>query len=443
MKISIFGAGYVGLVTGVCLAELGYDVLCVDVDTKKLTALKQGESPIYEPGLTEMLQRNIAAQRINFTDDIALAVQHGLLIFIAVGTPSAANGSADLRYVYEVAKNIGAHITDYRVVINKSTVPLGTAEEVKTIIAAELQHRQLSVDFAVVSNPEFLKEGAAIQDFMQPDRIIIGADEPRALALMRKLYLPFIDHGRRFLAMDIRSAELTKYAANAFLATKISFINEMSRLAEKVDADIEWVRQGIGLDPRIGEQFLFAGSGYGGSCFPKDVRALKQIADQAGTTSHILTAVEDVNLEQKQILAHKVARYFQDQLQHKTIALWGLAFKPNTDDMREASSRVLMEMLWQQGVKIQAYDPVAMPETQKIYGARHDLKLCQTAEQALEGADALVIVTEWQQFRQPDFAIIKQKLHSPVIFDGRNLFDPQQMAELGFTYYAMGRGRVA
>lgn len=442
MKVTVYGAGYVGLVTGVCFAELGHKVLCVDVDANKITKLCEGISPIYEPSLTEMLQRQLELKQIAFTTDTSLAVQHGEFHFIAVGTPSDVDGSADLSYVLAVAKSIGQHLEKESIVINKSTVPVGSAIKVKEIIQTELSRRNVSIPFFVVSNPEFLKEGHAVRDFMHPDRIIIGADNPKVIAKMEKLYAPIVDKDERFIVMDIASAELTKYAANAFLATKISFMNAMSRLAEQVGADIEQIRIGMGTDQRIGPQFLFAGCGYGGACFPKDVRALKKLAEQHKVENQILTAVEDVNVQQKQILGMKILRYFNQDLKNKVVALWGLAFKPNTNDMREASSRVLMETLWQAGAIVQAYDPVAMVEAKEIYGERNDLKLCSSAEKALEGADVLAIVTEWQEFRTPDFQLIKQKLRCPVIFDGRNLYDPKQLAAHGFDYFGIGRSGV-
>lgn len=442
MKITIYGAGYVGLVTAVCFAELGNNVLCVDIDENKIAQLRHGESPIYEPGLTDLLQRNLLANRITFTQDIVAAAQHGLYQFIAVGTPSDSDGSADLRFVLAVAKTIGQHLQQYAIVINKSTAPVGTAEKIREVIKQELQQRNSSLAFDVVSNPEFLKEGHAINDFMEPDRIVIGADNVHAIEKMRQLYASFIDFEHRFIVMDIASAELTKYAANAFLATKISFINEVSQLAERVGADIEQVRIGIGSDPRIGFQFLYAGCGFGGACFPKDVRALKKLAEQYQLDNQILAAVENVNNKQKQMLLTKMQKYFNHQLSNKVIALWGLSFKPNTDDMREASSRILMESLWASGAVVQAYDPIAMQEAKRLYGERDNLKLCQTAEQTLEGADALAIVTEWQEFRDPNFSLIKEKLKYPVIFDGRNLYDPETLATQGFTYYGIGRGVI-
>ncbi len=442
MKITIFGAGYVGLVTGVCFAELGNDVFCVDVDQNKVDRLQSGEPLIYEPDLAEMLTRNLAQGRINFTTDVAQAAKHGVVQFIGVGTPSADNGAADLSYVLAVAKSIGQHITDYCVIVNKSTVPVGTSQKVREEINKALQQRKLQITFDVVSNPEFLREGAAIKDFMNPDRVIVGANRDEPIAIMKQLYAPLITDPQRFIVMDTSSAELSKYAANAFLATKISFINEMSRIAERAGADIEAIRLGMTTDHRIGPHFLFAGCGYGGSCFPKDVRALQHSAEQLGLQPHILNAVEKVNQEQKQILAHKIQHYFANQLTNKVIAIWGLAFKPNTNDMREASSRNLMEALWLHGAKIQAYDPVANHEANMIYGERADLQLCDDPIAALEKADALAILTEWPQFREADLALIKSKLRHPVIFDGRNLFEPANVAAAGLTYYGIGRQSI-
>jgi len=438
MKVTIYGSGYVGLVTGACLAEVGNDVLCVDVDPAKIEMLNQGRVPIYEPGLDRMVQENSRAGRLRFTLDPAEGVAHGLFQFIAVGTPPDEDGSADLQHVLAVARTIGEHLEDYRVVVNKSTVPVGTADRVREAIDATLAERGAQRDFDVVSNPEFLKEGAAIGDFMKPDRIIVGTDNPRTAELMRALYAPFNRNHDRLLAMDIRSAELTKYAANAMLATKISFMNELSNMAERLGADIEQVRVGIGSDPRIGYQFIYPGAGYGGSCFPKDVKALERIARDIDYDAQLLSAVEAVNDRQKRVLFDKISRHFGD-VRGKTVALWGLAFKPNTDDMREASSRVLMETLWEAGARVQAYDPVAMDECRRIYGERDDLVLAESAADALEGADALTVITEWQEFRSPDFEQIRASLREPVIFDGRNLYDPARLASLGFTYYAIGR----
>jgi UDPglucose 6-dehydrogenase len=440
MRITIFGSGYVGLVTGACLADAGNNVVCVDVDEAKIAMLQRGELPIHEPGLDAVVKRNFDAGRLHFTTSAKEGVQHGLFQLIAVGTPPDEDGSADLRYVLAVARSIGEHMTEYKVVITKSTVPVGTADKVREAVAASLAGRQAAVPFDTVSNPEFLKEGAAINDFMKPDRVVIGTDSERATELLRSLYEPFTHNRDRMIVMDVRSAELTKYAANAMLATKISFMNELANLAEHFGADIEAVRQGIGSDPRIGYAFIYPGVGYGGSCFPKDVQALKRSADEVGYEASVLTAVESVNNRQKHVLFNKIKAHFGD-LRGKTIALWGLAFKPNTDDMREAASRVLMESLWSAGAKVRAYDPVAMPECLRIYGKRDDLVLCKSSPEVLEGADALAIVTEWREFRSPDFDAIKSVLRTPAIFDGRNLYDPAQMARAGFSYYAIGRGK--
>ena len=439
MKVTIYGSGYVGLVTGACLAQVGNDVLCVDIDPDKIEMLKRGESPIYEPGLTEMLQSNQAAGRLNFTLDPAEGVAHGLFQFIAVGTPPDEDGSADLQHVLAVAGSIGKHLDEYRIIVNKSTVPVGTADRVREHTRKILEQRGSKVEFDVVSNPEFLKEGAAIDDFMRPDRIVIGTDNPRTTELLRALYAPFNRNRDRIIAMDIRSAELTKYAANSLLATKISFMNELSNIAELLGADIEAVRNGIGSDPRIGYQFIYPGAGYGGSCFPKDVRALERTAVENGYTPELLRAVEAVNFRQKQKLPEKIRQHYDGDLEGRTFALWGLAFKPNTDDMREASSRTLMEALWEQGASVRAYDPEAREETRRIYGERPDLTLCDSPEQALENADALVVITEWNLFRSPDFEMIGKRLKAPVIFDGRNLYDPDMLAAQGFTYYSIGR----
>jgi len=441
MKITIFGSGYVGLVTGACLADAGNHVVCVDVDTAKIERLRAGDIPIHEPGLDAVVKRTVAAGRLRFTTDAADGVAHGLFQLIAVGTPPDEDGSADLRYVLAVARTIGTHMNEYKVVITKSTVPVGTADKVRAAVAASLAERGAVIEYDTVSNPEFLKEGAAIADFMKPDRVIVGTDSARATELMRSLYEPFTLNRDRMIVMDIRSAELTKYAANAMLATKISFMNELANLAEHFSADIEQVRIGIGSDPRIGYAFIYPGVGYGGSCFPKDVQALARSASEVGYDAAILTAVEAVNGRQKQVLFNKIQAHFGPDLRGKTIAVWGLAFKPNTDDMREAPSRVLLEALWAAGARVRAYDPVAMPETARIYGSRPDLVLCATSPEALAGSDALAIVTEWQEFRSPDFPTIKATLKAPVIFDGRNLYDPVQMARAGFSYYAIGRGK--
>jgi UDPglucose 6-dehydrogenase len=440
MRITIFGSGYVGLVTGACLADAGNHVVCVDIDEGKVAMLQRGEVPIHEPGLDAVVKRNFEAGRLHFTTDAQEGVRHGLFQLIAVGTPPDEDGSADLRYVLAVARTIGEHMSEYKLVVTKSTVPVGTADKVREAVKASLAARHAKIDFDMVSNPEFLKEGAAIGDFMRPDRVIIGTDSERATELLRSLYEPFTHNRDRMIVMDVRSAELTKYAANAMLATKISFMNELANLAEHFGADIESVRQGIGSDPRIGYAFIYPGVGYGGSCFPKDVKALKRSADEVGYEATVLTAVEAVNNRQKHVLFKKIEAHFGD-LRGKTIALWGLAFKPNTDDMREAASRVLMESLWSAGATVRAYDPVAMPECARIYGSRRDLVLCKTSPDVLTGADALAIVTEWREFRSPDFEAIKHTLRTPAIFDGRNLYDPEHMARLGFSYYAIGRGR--
>ncbi|WP_309637984.1 UDP-glucose/GDP-mannose dehydrogenase family protein [Methylibium sp.] len=440
MKITVVGTGYVGLVTGACLAEMGNHVLCLDVDTDKIAALRQGVIPIYEPNLEDMVRRNAAAQRLEFTTDTDRAVAHGTLQFIAVGTPPDEDGSADLRHVIAAAEAIGARMTDYKVVIDKSTVPVGTAERVREVVAAALARRGVAVDFAVVSNPEFLKEGAAVNDFMRPDRVVIGADDERAVLLMRALYSPYVRNRDRVLVMDVKSAEFTKYAANAMLATRISFMNELARVAEVVGADIELVRQGIGSDPRIGTQFLYAGCGYGGSCFPKDVKALIHSGGQAGHELKLLKAVEAVNETQKRVLADKVVARFGADLTGRRFALWGLAFKPGTDDLREAPSRVLIEQLTQRGAEIVAYDPVAMNEARRVMSLQPRLHYAESANAALAGADALVIVTEWKEFRSPDFDAIRHSLREPVVFDGRNLFEPTLMKTLGIEYHAIGRG---
>lgn len=440
MNVTIYGSGYVGLVTGACLANVGNHVLCVDIDPEKIERLKRGETPIFEPGLDQLIKDNANAGRLRFTLDPNDGVKHGLFQFIAVGTPPDEDGSADLSHVLTVARSIALELSEYRIIVNKSTVPVGTADRVRQTIRAALAERNTDIEFDVVSNPEFLKEGAAIEDFIRPDRIIVGTDNPRTAELMRVLYAPFNRSHDRMLVMDIRSAELTKYAANAMLATKISFMNELANIAEQLGADVEHVRIGIGSDPRIGYAFIYPGCGYGGSCFPKDVKALVHTAQGVDYPPTLLTAVEAVNDQQKQRLFDKLNIYFKGELSNRTFALWGLAFKPNTDDMREASSRLLMERLWQQGAKVRAYDPVAMDECHRLYGTREDLCLCERAEEALEGADALIIVTEWNEFRSPDFDHIKATLRQPTIFDGRNLYDPALMQRLGLNYYAIGRG---
>ncbi|AHF03065.1 UDP-glucose 6-dehydrogenase [Marichromatium purpuratum 984] len=439
MEVTIFGSGYVGLVTGACLAEVGNDVLCIDVDPDKIDLLNNGGVPIYEPGLDELIRNNREAGRLRFSTDAEAGVKHGLFQFIAVGTPPDEDGSADLQYVLSVARTIGQHMDGYRILVDKSTVPVGTADKVADTVRSALSERGQSADFDVVSNPEFLKEGAAIEDFMRPDRIIVGTDNPRTAELLRALYAPFNRNRDRLMVMDVRSAELTKYAANAMLATKISFMNELSNIAEIVGADIEKVRVGIGSDPRIGYQFIYPGCGYGGSCFPKDVRALERTARGVGYEPQLLQAVEAVNFRQKELLFDKLKAQFDGDLAGRTIALWGLAFKPNTDDMREASSRVLMESLWAAGAKVQAFDPVAMDEARRLYGERPDLVLAEDATAALVGADALVIVTEWTQFRSPNFRLIRDTLTRPLLLDGRNILDPQQATAAGLTYLSIGR----
>jgi UDPglucose 6-dehydrogenase len=453
MKLSIFGTGYVGLVSGACLAEVGHHVVCMDVDPVKIENLKKGILPIWEPGLEALVERNVKEGRLQFTTDTARAVQHGLVQFIAVGTPPDEDGCADLQYVLAVVKNIATHMTDYKVIVNKSTVPVGTADKVAATITAVLTSRGSAIasevrqsmppvpNFDVISNPEFLKEGAAVNDFLKPDRIIIGTQSEQAKAIMRELYEPFNRSHDRTLYMDVRSAELTKYAANAMLATKISFMNEMANLAERLGADIEEVRKGMGADPRIGYHFIYPGCGYGGSCFPKDVQALAHTGKQVGYDAQLLQAVEAVNNRQKASLFVKLAQHFggDAQLRGKTIAVWGMAFKPNTDDMRAAPSRVLMEALWQAGAKVQGFDPVAMQEVTRIYGKNPKLTLCSDKYAALENADALVICTEWQQFRAPDFAEMATRMRNKVIVDGRNLYQPQKLQAEGWAYLSVGR----
>ncbi len=441
MRVSIFGTGYVGLVTGTCLAEVGHEVVCVDVDAAKVEGLARGVVPIYEPGLAPMVKSNHAAGRLRFTTDAAPAIAHGDVVFIAVGTPPDEDGSADLQYVLAVARSIGRHLERPAVIVDKSTVPVGTADKVRAAVAAELAARGADIAFEVVSNPEFLKEGDAVADCMRPDRIVIGASSPAAIEKMKRLYAPFNRNHERIVVMDVRAAELTKYAANAMLATKISFMNEIANIAERVGADIEQVRRGIGSDPRIGWHFIYPGAGYGGSCFPKDVQALSRIAQQYGMKPLLLDAVEAVNAAQKGHLFELVVRHYDGEVKGKTFAVWGLAFKPDTDDMREASSRRLLAQLWDAGAKVRAYDPEAGAEARRIFGERADLALCGSAEEALEGADALVVVTEWKQFRSPDFASLKARLADAVVFDGRNLYDPSEPEAAGLAYYGIGRGR--
>jgi UDPglucose 6-dehydrogenase len=441
MRVTIFGSGYVGLVTGACLADTGNHVICVDVDAAKIERLNRGEVPIHEPGLDALIKRNAQAGRLEFTTDAVKGVEHGLYQLIAVGTPPGEDGSADLRHVLSVARTIGTHMSRYCLVITKSTVPVGTADKVREELVRTLAERGVKMDFDVVSNPEFLKEGAAISDFIKPDRVVIGTDNPRPTEYMRALYEPFIRNHDRLIVMDIRSSELTKYAANAMLATKISFMNELANIAERVGADIEKVRIGIGSDPRIGYSFIYPGTGYGGSCFPKDVQALIRSAHEAGHEPQILSAVESVNTRQKQVLFQKMLRYFTDGLKGRTLALWGLAFKPHTDDMREAPSRTLIELLLNAGARVRAYDPIAGSEARRLYAGVKGFTLMQDAYEAVQGADGLAIVTEWQEFRSPDFERLRELLKAPVIFDGRNLYDPAMVSRFGLAYYAIGRGQ--
>jgi UDPglucose 6-dehydrogenase len=436
----VFGSGYVGLVTGACFAEAGNNVLCVDIDAGKVARLQKGEIPIHEPGLDVIVRRNFEKGRLKFTTSAEEGIAHGLFQFIAVGTPPEEDGSADLSHVLAVAETIGRHMTEYRIVVDKSTVPVGTADKVRERIEQTLGERGAKVEFDVVSNPEFLKEGAAVADFMKPDRVVVGTDNPRTAELLKTLYDPFTRNRDRMIVMDVRSAELTKYAANAMLATKISFMNEMANLAERMGADIEKVRVGIGSDPRIGYSFIYPGAGYGGSCFPKDVKALVHSAGEHDFDATLLKSVEAVNKRQKQFLFRKIHAFFDGNLKGKTIAIWGLAFKPNTDDMREAPSRELMEALWAAGARVRAYDPVAMDETRRIYGDRKDLMLVDDQDKALDGADALAIVTEWQEFRSPDFETLRDQLKHAAIFDGRNIYEPGMVKSFGLRYFGVGRG---
>lgn len=440
MNITIFGTGYVGLVTGACLAESGNTVYCVDVDEKKIAGLQKGIIPIYEPGLDDLVEQNTAAGRLRFTTDAQEGIDHGRFIFIAVGTPPKDDGSSDLRFVEAVATTIGEKLTFPAIVINKSTVPVGTADRVREIIAAKLSERGADVAFDVVSNPEFLKEGAAIDDFQRPDRIIVGAESPESIEAMRQLYAPFNRNHNRFMVMDIRSAELTKYAANAMLATKISFMNEIANIAERVGANIESVRVGIGSDERIGYNFIYAGIGYGGSCFPKDVRALVNTAQSVGYEPQLISSIEDVNQRQKKVMLKKITDVYGEDLRGKTFAMWGLAFKPKTDDMRDAPSREIIEGLWNLGARVQAYDPEAMDSAEQLYGESDQFQLAQSREDALVNADALIIATEWRQFRSPDWELLRSRLKDPVIFDGRNIYDPERVKREGFTYYGVGLG---
>ncbi len=439
LKVTVVGSGYVGLVSGACLADSGNDVLCVDIDERKIGMLRAGGIPIFEPGLEAMVKRNAEAGRLQFTTDVAEGVRHGAIQFIAVGTPPGEDGSADLQYVVAAARTIGRHLDHYCVVVDKSTVPVGTAEKVKAAIAEELAARGSKQEFAVVSNPEFLKEGAAIEDFLKPDRIVVGSDDDRATQLMRQLYQPFQRNHERMIVMDVKSAELTKYAANAMLATRISFMNELANLAERVGADIERVRQGIGSDPRIGYHFLYAGTGYGGSCFPKDVKALQRTGQAAGLKLRILDAVEEANEAQKSVLLEKLDRRYGDDLKGMTIAMWGLAFKPNTDDMREAPSLVIIEGLLARGATVVAYDPVAQEEAHRTLGDRPGISYASTPMGALVGADILMIVTEWKEFRSPDFEAIAARVKRKAIFDGRNMYDPPMVREYGLEYHGIGR----
>lgn len=440
MDITIFGTGYVGLVTGACLAESGNTVYCVDVDEKKIEALKNGVVPIFEPGLEDLVEQNTAAGRLRFTTDAQEGVDHGKFIFIAVGTPPNEDGSSDLRYVESVAKTIGENLNHPALIINKSTVPVGTGDRVREIITGELSARGVNVAYDVVSNPEFLKEGAAIDDFQRPDRIVVGAESAESIEAMRQLYAPFNRNHNRFMAMDIRSAELTKYAANAMLATKITFMNEIANIAERVGANIESVRVGIGSDSRIGYNFIYAGIGYGGSCFPKDVRALVNTAESHGYDAQLISSIEDVNERQKKVLLQKITDVYGDDLSGKTFAMWGLAFKPNTDDMRDAPSREILEGLWERGARVQAFDPEAMDSAEKLYGETESFQLVGSRDDALVGADALIIATEWRQFRSPDWEELRERLSDPVIFDGRNIFDPARVKREGFNYYGIGLG---
>jgi len=439
LKITMIGTGYVGLVTGACFAEVGNDVLCLDVDRRKIEILNEGGVPIHEPGLAEMIRRNVEAGRLAFTTDVDHAVAHGELQFIAVGTPPDEDGSADMQYVLQAARNIGRRMSGWKVVVDKSTVPVGTADRVRATIAEELAARGAAIPFAVASNPEFLKEGAAIEDFMRPDRVVIGADDERAIAVLRALYAPFQRSHERLLVMDVRSAELTKYAANAMLATRISFMNELANLADRLGADIEMVRQGIGSDPRIGWHFLYPGVGYGGSCFPKDVKALQFIGHQSGLPLKVLAAVEEANEAQKSVLVNKIASRLGDDLSGRSFAVWGLAFKPNTDDMREAPSRVILPELARRGARVVAYDPVSMPEARRVFGDAPWLRYATTPMEAVAGADALLILTEWKEFRSPDFASMRASLKTALIFDGRNVYDPAFVKDAGFEYFAIGR----
>jgi UDPglucose 6-dehydrogenase len=440
LNLTMFGTGYVGLVTGACFAEMGNRVVCVDVDEAKIAGLNDGRVPIFEPGLEAIVQSNLGAGRLVFTTDAREAVEHGDLVFIAVGTPADEDGSADLSYVLQVAETVARYMESPKIIVDKSTVPVGTGDRVRETIASVLRERGRDINFSVISNPEFLKEGAAINDFMKPDRIIIGTDDPYSARVLAQLYRPFNRNHDRLLQMDLRSAELTKYAANVMLATRISLMNELANLADRLGADIESVRRGIGSDPRIGFSFIYPGVGYGGSCFPKDVNALIHTARTAGFDADVMRGVAQVNERQKTVLVTKIRHHFRDQLEGLTFAMWGLAFKPNTDDMREAPSQVVMNHLWEAGARVRAYDPAAREEAARLFGMREDLTLCTRRDETLEGADALIVVTEWNEFRSPDFQQIKQHLRQPVIFDGRNLYEPDVLGQLGFSYYGIGRG---
>ncbi len=442
MRVTIFGSGYVGLVTAACFAERGNHVVCVDKDKAKVARLRQGRIPIYEPGLETLVQRNSKGGRLQFTTDAAAGVAHGVLIFVAVGTPQSEDGAADMQYVLDVARTIGQHLDGYRLIVDKSTVPVGTADRVRAGIEAELKKRKVRHEFDVVSNPEFLKEGAAVEDFMKPDRIVVGADHPRAVKYLRELYAPFNRNHDKLIVMSARSAELTKYAANAMLATKISLMNELANIAEQVGADIEQVRIGIGSDSRIGFQFIYPGCGYGGSCFPKDVKALAKTAESSGYEPALIQSVDQLNVRQKRRFYEKIRGYFGKKLKGRTIALWGLAFKPNTDDMREAPSRVVIEGLLADGARVRAYDPEAGHAARRLYKGQASITICDSAEQAADGADALAVLTEWNEFRSPDFPGLKKLLKSPVIFDGRNLYEPDMLADYGFDYFPVGRKQV-
>ncbi len=442
MKVSVLGAGYVGLVTAACLADMGNSVACIDVDAARVALLQGGDVPIYEPGLAELVQRNQAAGRLHFTTDAASGINHGTIVFIAVGTPASEDGSADILHVLEAARSIGRHMLDYKVIVDKSTVPVGTAEQVQAAVAAELKQRCAVLPFAVISNPEFLKEGAAIEDFMRPDRVVIGSEDEQATLLMRAIYAPFLRNRDRMLVMDRRSAELCKYVANAMLATRISFMNEMAGLAERLGADIEQVRLGIGSDPRIGTQFLYAGCGWGGSCLPKDVKALRHMAESQGLQLGLLDAVQGINDGQRRLLVQRLVERFGERLDGLSVALWGLSFKPGTDDLREAPSLTIIEELLQRGARVQAYDPVAMPAVAARWPQRAGLQLCGDPYEAAANASALLVVTEWREFRSPDFSQLKQTMARPLLLDGRNLYDPALMRELGIEHVGIGRGML-